>query len=77
MLNNPKISKIIKQISKLLKTSEKKLLEADNFQKFEIWDSLIHLEILSILEKNYGKKISNIKNLAQITSIKKIISKLN
>jgi acyl carrier protein len=77
MLNNPKISKIIKQISKLLKTSEKKLLEVDNFQKFEIWDSLIHLEILSILEKNYGKKISNIKNLAQITSIKKIISKLN
>jgi acyl carrier protein len=77
MSNKPKIHKIVKEISKLLKTSEKKLLEIDNFQKFEIWDSLIHLEILSILEKNYGKKIANIKNLAQITSIKKILAKLN
>ena len=74
--NNKKITLIVKQISKLLKTSEKKLLEIDDFKKFEIWDSLIHLEILSILEKNFGKKITNIKNLAQITSIKKILSKL-
>jgi len=74
--NNKKTILIVKQISKLLKTSEKKLLETDDFKKFEIWDSLIHLEILSILEKNFGKKITNIKNLAQITSIKKILSKL-
>lgn len=74
--NNKKITLIVKQISKLLKTSEKKLVEIDDLKKFEIWDSLIHLEILSILEKNFGKKITNIKNLAQITSIKKILSKL-
>tara|TARA_B100000579_G_C22801048_1_gene839868 strand:- start:1320 stop:1541 length:222 start_codon:yes stop_codon:yes gene_type:complete len=71
-----KKDKAIKKIAKLLKTNEKKLIKVDNFQKFETWDSLIHLEILSTLEKEYGNKINKIKNLAQMTSIKKIFSKL-
>ena len=70
-------NKTIKQISKLLKTSEKNLVKVDDFRKFKSWDSLVHLEILSTLEKNYGKKINKVSNLATITSIKKIISKLD
>lgn len=69
--------KIIKKIATLLKTSEKKLLELDNFKNFESWDSLIHLEILTILEKEYGKKLNKIKNLSELTSLKKILSKIN
>jgi acyl carrier protein len=73
-LNN---KKIIKKIAILLKTNEEKLLKLDNFKKFETWDSLIQLEILSILEKNYGKKLNKIKNLSELTSLKKILSKIN
>ena len=40
-------------------------------------NDVLALEILSTLEKNYGKKINKVSNLASITSIKKIISKLD
>ena len=76
-MNKPKNITVIKNISKVLKTTDKKLLKTDDFQKFETWDSLVHLEILSILEKSYGAKINKVKNLASLTSIKKIISKLD
>lgn len=76
-MSNSGDKKIIKKIASLLKTSEKKLLELDNFKNFESWDSLIHLEILTILEKKYGKKLNKIKNLSEITSLKKILSKIN
>lgn len=67
---------LIKKIAKKLKTSEKNLIKKDNFQNFGNWDSLIHLEILSLIEQSYGNKINKIKNLAQMTSLKKIFSKL-
>lgn len=67
---------LIKKIAKKLKTSEKNLIKKDNFQDFDNWDSLIHLEILSLIEQSYGNKINKIKNLAQMTSLKKIFSKL-
>ena len=67
---------LIKKIAKKLKTSEKNLIKKDDFQNFENWDSLIHLEILSLIEKSYGNKINKIKNLSQITSLKKIFLKL-
>ena len=67
---------LIKKIAKKLKTTEQNLLKKDNFQNFDTWDSLIHLEILSLIEQAYGSKINKIKNLAQMTSIKKIFSKL-
>lgn len=73
MYNNQDL-KVIKKIAVLLKTSEHNLLKLDNFKKFSTWDSLVHLEILSLLEKNYGKKFNKIKNLQEITSLKKIIS---
>ena len=67
---------IIKKIAKILKTTEEKLIKKDDFQKFDGWDSLVHLEILSLLEKSYGSKINKIKNLSQMTSLKKILLKL-
>lgn len=67
---------LIKKIAKKLKTTEQNLLKKDNFQNFDTWDSLIHLEILSLIEQAYGSKINKIKNLAQMTSLKKIFSKL-
>ncbi len=76
-MSNTKEKKTIKKIATLLKTSERKLLELDNFKKFESWDSLIHLEILSILEKSYGKKLNKIQNLSELTSLKRILSKIN
>ena len=76
-MTTSKEKKTIKKIATLLKTSERKLLELDNFKKFESWDSLIHLEILSVLEKSYGKKLNKIQNLSELTSLKKILSKIN
>ena len=76
-MNNSKKIILIKKIAKVLKITDQKLLKIDDFQKLEAWDSLVHFEILSILEKNYGSKINKIKNLASLTSIKKIISKLD
>ena len=76
-MSNTKNRKTVKKIAALLKTTEEKLLKLDNFQKFEKWDSLIHLEILVILEKNYGKKLNKIKNLSELMSLKKILSKIN
>jgi|TARA_B110000027_G_scaffold92492_1_gene97764 acyl carrier protein len=67
---------IIKSVAKILKTTDKNLIKKDDFQKFEIWDSLIHLEILSILEQQIGSKINKIKNLASLTSLKKILTKI-
>ena len=64
---------IISGISKILKTSNKNLIKKDDFKKFESWDSLIHLEILSLLEKKIGSKINKINNLAAISSLKKIL----
>ena len=52
------------------------LIKKDDFQKFKLWDSLIHLEILSLLEEQMGNKINKINNLASLTSLKKILIKL-
>lgn len=76
-MQNSRDKNTIKRIASLLKISEKKLLELDNFKKFDTWNSLIHLEILGILEKNYGKKLNKIKNISELTSLKKILSKIN
>jgi len=76
-MTNKKEIATIKKIAKLLKTTEKNLLKKDDFQKFQKWDSLIHLEILTILEQNFGNKITKINNLDSLTSLKKIFTKLN
>ncbi len=67
---------LIKKIAKILKTSEKILVKKDDFQKFKFWDSLIHLQILSLLEDQIGSKVNKINNLASLTSLKKILNKI-
>lgn len=69
-------TKIVKKIAKILKTSEKILIKKDDFQKFGAWDSLIHLQILSLLEDQVGPKVNKINNLASLTSLKKIFNKI-
>ena len=67
---------LIKKIAKILKKSEKILVKKDDFQKFKFWDSLIHLQILSLLEDQVGSKVNKINNLASLTSLKKILNKI-
>lgn len=76
MINSEK-KNIVKKIANILKTDEKKLIKIDKFSKFETWDSLVHLEILSVLEKNFGNKLSKIKNFSELNSLKKILAKIN
>jgi len=75
-MTEKKKSTIIKKIAKILKTTDTILIKKDDFQKFKLWDSLIHLEILSLLEEQMGNKINKINNLASLTSLKKILIKL-
>ena len=56
--------------------AEKTLVQKDDFQKFKFWDSLIHLQILSLLEDQVGTKVNKINNLASLTSLKKILNKI-
>ncbi len=64
---------LISKVSKVLNVSKSELLKKDDFSKIEGYDSLKHLEIITELDKVYGKKISNI---SKFTSIKKIIKQL-
>ena len=45
----------------------------DNYTKMKSWDSLAHLDILSALDSRLNNKISKIKNISEVMSIKKII----
>ena len=54
---------IIKSVAKILKTTDKNLIKKDDFQKFKLWDSLIHLEILSLLEEQMCNKVNKINTI--------------
>ena len=71
-------SKIISKISKILQVNKKDLLEKKDFSKFDEWDSLKHLEVITFLDEVLGEKIkkknkdfSKIKNLKEILSLLK------
>ena len=51
------MSNSVNEICKILKISKKKLIELKR-KSCENWDSLAHLEIIFIIEKNSKKKIS-------------------
>ena len=53
----------------ILKSIEQKKVK--NFDNLE-WDSLSHLNILSVLEKRYPKKITSIKGIADFNNYKKL-----
>ena len=73
--NSEKI--FISKISKVLNVSVNDLLKKDDFTKIEGYDSLKHLEIITQIDKVYGKKIKKIGDISKLTSVKKIIKQLN
>lgn len=68
-----KINKIIKNIFKI---SESKILKL-NYKKDDIWDSLKHMELISLIEKEFKIKLNSkdIISMVDYESIKKIIFK--
>ena len=64
---------IVSGISKILSVKQKDLMNTDDLTKFEEWDSLKHLEVITLLDKIIGKRIKKIKNVSQITKLKKIL----
>ena len=76
MKKKPSKADIIKIIAKILKMSAQKVEKIDNYTKMENWDSLAQLDIISALDKKLNGKIGKIKNIAEIKSVKKIISLL-
>ena len=73
MKKKPSKIEIIKIIAKILKMTPAKLEKIDNYTKMKSWDSLAHLDILSALDTRLNNKISKIKNISEVMSIKKII----
>ena len=68
--------KIIRELLKIFKLKDKKKLLKINRKNFDKWDSLTHLQILFLLEKNVKKKIS-IEKLNKVSSVKDIIKILD
>ena len=76
MKKKPSKADILKIISKILKMSPKKIEKIDDYTKMESWDSLAQLDIISAIDKKLNGRIGKIKNIAEIKSVKKIISLL-
>ena len=76
MKKKPSKADILKIISKVLKMSPQKIEKIDDYTKMESWDSLAQLDIISAIDKKLNGKIGKIKNIAEIKSVKKIISLL-
>ena len=76
MKKKPSKVDILKIISKILKMSPQKIEKIDDYTKMESWDSLAQLDIISAIDKKLNGKIGKIKNIAEIKSVKKIISLL-
>jgi len=68
--------KLIKNILKILKIKNEKKLIKTKRKNYEKWDSLIHLQIIFLIEKNVKKKIS-INKLYAISSGKDLIKIIN
>ncbi len=76
MKKKPSKADILKIISKILKMSPQKIEKIDDYTKMESWDSLAQLDIISVIDKKLNGRIGKIKNIAEIKSVKKIISLL-
>ena len=76
MKKKPSKVDILKIISKILKISPQKIEKIDDYTKMESWDSLAQLDIISAIDKKLNGRIGKIKNIAEIKSVKKIISLL-
>ena len=69
-------SKIIRELLKIFKLKDKNKLLKINRKNFDKWDSLTHLQIIFLLEKNIKKKIP-IEKLNRISTVKEIIKILD
>ena len=67
---------IVKIIAKILKMTPQKVEKIDNYTQMDNWDSLAQLDIISALDTKLNGKIGKIKNIAEIKSVKKIITLL-
>ena len=67
---------LIKKILKILKLKTKSQLSNINRKYYENWDSLAHLEILFLLEKNSKKKVK-IKSINKISKGIQILKHIN
>ena len=74
-MKKPSKEDILKVISNT-KISPQKIEKIDDYTKMENWDSLAQLDIISAIDKKLNGKIGKIKNIAEIKSVKKIISLL-
>ena len=68
--------KLIKKINKILKLKNEKQLLNINRRNCDEWDSLNHLKIIFLLEKNIKNKIS-IDKLNKISNGKDLIKIIN
>ena len=68
--------KLIKDIFKVLKIKNETQLNKLKRKNYDKWDSLVHLQIIFLIEKNIKKKIS-INKLNKITSGKDLIKIFN
>ena len=68
--------KIIRELLKIFKLRDKNKLLKINRKNFDRWDSLTHLQVIFLLEKNIKKKVS-INKLNRISSVKEIIKILD
>ena len=75
-MKNTSSLRIIRELLKIFKLKDKNKLLKINRKNFERWDSLTHLQIIFLLEKNIKKKIS-IEKLNKISTVKEIIKILD
>ena len=75
-MKNSSKSKLISHINKLLNIKNEKKLISIKKKDYNKWDSLTHLQIIFLIEKNIKKKI-NISKLNKISSGKEIIKIIN
>lgn len=64
---------ILKIIHDALNLNKKNITINTTMKDIEKWDSLGHLGILAALDKFFDGKIANIKEMATVDSVKKII----
>ena len=75
-MKNTSSLKIIRELLKIFKLKDKNKLLKINRKNFDKWDSLTHLQVIFLLEKNIKKKIP-IEKLNRISTVKEIIKILD
>ena len=78
MFKNKKIIKIIKKIFKIKNCKELEMLKKDEIRISDLqnYDSMVFLEFLSIMEKEFNLKINN-NNIEKFKSLKLIEKTIN